>query len=153
MREEEERLHFARLQEAAAKERNQRNQEVDMIEEHYYNTITSDTSKHYCSTSPLILDAVLTPISEPVSSCLCKNKVCEVHCDQQLQSVRKERDQALSLARCYRDLAETRQAEKRVLKKELEGKVELVREFWRNKVVEGSSRSGQILRAALVRKE
>lgn len=152
-REEEERLHFAKLQEAAAKERAQRNQEVAVIEEHYYNTMTNDTSKDHCSTSPLFLEDVVTPISEPDSHCLCRSKVCEAHCEQQLDSARKERDQALSLARCYRDIAEARQAEKRLQKTELEGKVELVRDFWRNKLVEGSSRSGQILRAALIRRE
>lgn len=42
---------------------------------------------------------------------------------------------------------------KRVLKNELEGKVKLVQDFWRNKVVESSSRSGQILQSALIRRE
>ena len=107
--------------------------------------MTNDTSKDHCSTSPL-----LTPISEPVDNCLCKNSL---HCKQQLQRARKKRDQALSLARCYRDLAEARQAEKRALKNELDERIELVRDFWQNKVVEGGSRSGQILRAALVRRE
>ena len=31
-------------------------------------------------------------------------------------------------------------------------KGELVRSFWRNKIIEGSSRSGQMLRAALLKK-
>ena len=58
----------------------------------------------------------------------------------------------LSLARLHRDMAETSQAQKRILKAELENKNELVRNFWRNKVVEGSTRSGKMLRAALIRK-
>ena len=46
---------------------------------------------------------------------------------------------------------ELRKEEKRK-KKELEDKVKLVRTFWRNKVVEGGCRSGQILRSALIKK-
>ena len=34
----------------------------------------------------------------------------------------------------------------------LDGKIEIVRDFWRNKIVEGGSRSGKMLRASLIRK-
>jgi len=122
--------------------------EADLTE-HYLN-LENNIVEDCCDTSPLLLDAVLTPISECVCSCLPENSVHAIHCKQQVQSARQERDQALSLARHCRDLAEASQAEKRTLKSELEGKIELVRNFWRNKVV-GHSRSGQILRAALIR--
>ena len=49
----------------------------------------------------------------------------------------------------YRDIAEDGQTEEQKLKHELE-KVELVRNVWRNKVMEGGSRSGMMLRAALI---
>ena len=51
----------------------------------------------------------------------------------------------------YRDLAETIQKEKRKINNELESRVEAVQSFWRNQVVEGQSRVGRILRAALFR--
>ena len=68
-----------------------------------------------------------------------------------MHEARKERDYALITARQWRDKAESAQAEKRKLKNEMEKTVEVVRDFWRNKVVEGESRSGKILRAALIR--
>ena len=74
-----------------------------------------------------------------------------IHCRQQVQSAREERDRALSLAQQYRNLAEASQLETKTLKNELERKVETVRDFWRNKIVEGNSRSGNMLRAALIR--
>jgi len=49
-------------------------------------------------------------------------------------------------------LAETVSAEKREIKYEMEKTVEVVRDFWRNKVVEGGSRAGLMLRASLLRK-
>ena len=75
-----------------------------------------------------------------------------MRCTKELQTARNERDQALLQARYYRDLAEVTRAEKRALKYNLEEKIELVRDFWRNKIVEGGSRSGRMLRASLIRK-
>ena len=97
-----------------------------------------------------MLDSLLSPISEPTSSCT-NSPVHSARCKQLLKSARKERDKALSLARVYRDMAETSQTQKRILKANLEKKVEIVRDFWRNKVVEGSTRSGKMLRAALLK--
>ena len=41
------------------------------------------------------------------------------------------------------------EAEAELMKNDLEGKIETVRDFWRNKIVEGASRSEQILRNSL----
>lgn len=149
--EEEERLRIAELMEANAKEMALRNHAIETMERSY-NAEFSVGMEHCASgTSPLVLDAVLTPLFEPVNSCLPDSPVHAAHCKQLLQSARRERDQALSLAKVYRDLAESCQSQKRILKTELETKIELVQDFWRNKVVEGNTRSGQILRAALIR--
>ena len=42
--------------------------------------------------------------------------------------------------------------EKSDLQHRLETQVELVRNFWRNQIVEGDSRPGNLLRVALIRK-
>lgn len=76
--------------------------------------------------------------------------VCKCHEEARLGRI--ERNSALNLAQHYRDVAETIQKEKRDLKKEMEDKIELVKSFWRDKVVEGGTRSGKLLRAALLRK-
>jgi len=61
-------------------------------------------------------------------------------------------DKSETVPREYKDLAETVSAEKREIKYEMEKTVEVVRDFWRNKVVEGGSRAGLMLRASLLRK-
>ena len=65
---------------------------------------------------------------------------------------RKEKDRALSHARINRDMAETSQSEKRILKSKLEKKIETVRIFGETKLVEGTSRSGKMFRSALITK-
>ena len=83
--------------------------------------------------------------------CRCTDIIKASHCKQQLESTRQERDTALLLARHYRDLAEASHTERRQEKHKLEEKIEVVRNFWRNQVVEGGSRSGHILCAALIK--
>lgn len=68
-----------------------------------------------------------------------------------IEAARQERDQALMLAQQYRNVAEACRGEKREMKYEIERKIELVRSFWRDQIIEGGSRSGRILRAALIR--
>ena len=123
----------------------QRECEVEHVEK-FYNELSH---KERDCTSPLLLDSVITPIVEP--PCYCDDIVIAAHCEQQLQNARQEKDNALQLARWYRDIAEKCQTEKRRMKHKMEEKLEIVRNFWRNKVVEGGSRSGKMLRAALIR--
>lgn len=98
---------------------------------------------------------MVTPVAEQEAVCTCSSDspstVIAKQCKEQLRRARYERNKALSLAQHYRNVAEEKQSEKRALKSELEQQIEVVRDFWRNKVVEGSSRSGRILRAALIR--
>ena len=55
-------------------------------------------------------------------------------------------------AKYYRNLAETLKIEKRNTEQVYANEVEVVRNFWRNKIVEGGSRGGKILRASLFNK-
>ena len=64
---------------------------------------------------------------------------------------RKARNDALLVAHQFRDMAETLQAQKRDMKYEMEKTVEVVKEFWCNKVIEGGSRAGRMLRASLLK--
>lgn len=143
-KEEKEKLRISRLREIQAMKVAQRHLEVE-TRNYMYMQCEDDSS----DTSPLLLDAVITPVSEPMCSC---SDVKATLCNQKLEAARREKDNALLLARQYRDLAEKCRTEKRMQKQELEEKIELVRNFWRNKVVEGGTRSGQILRAALIKK-
>lgn len=103
------------------------------------------------NTSPLLLDSVITPIQEDETCTCSSDAVLTMKCKDEVRRARHERNKALNLAQHYRNLAEESQSEKRILKSELEGQIEVVRNFWRNKIVEGGTRSGKILRAALIR--
>lgn len=144
----EERVRITKLKEANDIARGQRHLAVEM-NEHCYNTLAQNHMVE--DDSSLLLDAVITPVSE--SSCIFEDSCTlqELHSRQQVQSARAERDRALALACKYRDDVEKSRMERRALKHDLETKIETVRNFWRNKIIEGSSRSGRILRAALIR--
>jgi len=100
----------------------------------------------------LLLDEVLIPLEETEVDPFCKNyPVHHSWYKEQVGLARQERDNALILARHYRNKAKETVTEKRAMQHKLEKKVELTRDFWRNKVVEGNSCSGTMLRAALLR--
>lgn len=149
---EKKKVQDARIKEAFAAKTRRRIMETDKNEDEYYAkkaNIEGDSD-----TAPLLLDSVLTPVSEKDhdDNCSQESIVLSAHCKEIVQVARKERNQALMLARQYRNAAEECRSEKREMKHELERRTELVRCFWRDKIVEGGSRSGRILRAALMRK-
>jgi len=76
---------------------------------------------------------------------------------------RAERNDALSLAKLYRDVVETLKLENKHLQEEIEARiidikkqttsdVSNMKKFWQNQIIEGGSRVGKIVRAALLRK-
>ena len=109
-----------------------------------YNEIASTSSM------PLLLPSVIVPITkqEPFSFAASVLSKMEQQCI--IKKARDDRDQALLEAKEYRDLAERLQKEKRDVEQELTSRIETVRDFWRNKIVEGESRAGKILRASLL---
>lgn len=68
-----------------------------------------------------------------------------------VEEVEKDKKKAELNALIYRNLAERLKREKRELSNTLNRKVETVRDFWRNKLCEGSSRSGRMVQAACMR--
>lgn len=149
-REEKERLRANELSELKKTQITLRNEDIEHIEDTYMHLAeTSEPISDTNSTSPLLLDAIVAPLSEP--SCSCSPIEYTAGCKQELVSARRQRDDALALARQYRNLAEKGRSKSRQQKHELEEKVELVRNFWRNKIIEGGCRSGRMLRAALIK--
>ena len=67
-------------------------------------------------------------------------------------SVKQALKDALCQVQSYRNLAERLQREKRELKHQMEEKTEVVVDFWRNKLLEGSSRAGKMVKCALQKK-
>lgn len=146
-KEEEERAHDILRKQAVALEQIRRSEKIKSIEDQY--TLCAEAS-HSNTDGPLLLDAVVLPIRERDPK-----PPADAHaalCNEEIRVARSEINQALRLAHCYRDLAEKARSEKQQVQHKLETEIELVRDFWRNKVVEGGSRGGKLLRAALVRK-
>ena len=103
------------------------------------------------STRALLLGPTVIPVEEEKPTLNSGNVELDSKFIQQINSARDERNHALHVAQIYRDLAETIQKEERKVKDDLERCVKSVRNFWRNQIMEGQSRAGQILRAALFR--
>jgi len=81
--------------------------------------------------------------------CVCVlSGVDRVAVQDAISSCRRERDKALNDALCYCNLAERPLVEKREMKVSMEKRIETVRDFWRNQIFEGQSRSGRIVKAA-----
>ncbi len=125
-----------------ARAENRRMEVIEDIEEDYTNLKRSHNDN-----GVLILNEVVVPIQEQTFDPM--SQMARTDCNQIVQKAREERNQALKLAQQFRNIAEQSCSEKRCLQYELESKVETVRDFWRNKIVEGGSRSGCILRASL----
>lgn len=149
-KEKEDEMRLECIRRDMAQQHAQHIEQVTVNEENYINISTSSDTDG-TSTSPLLLNTVVTLIVEE-AICTCTSEMLGTKCKGEIRKARHERNQALTLAQQYRNLAEKSQSEKRSLKNDLEGKIETVRDFWRNKIVEGDSRSGRKLRAALIRK-
>ena len=145
-KEEEEKAHDICRKQAMVLEQVKRNDKINCTEDQY--TLYAEASYH--NTGPLLLDAVVLPIKEPELP--PHSDVHAARCSREVILARRERNQALQLAQQYRDLAEKARSEKQEVQHKLENEIEVVRDFWRNKVVEGGSRGGKILRAALLKK-
>ena len=76
---------------------------------------------------------------------------------------RTERNDALLLAKHYRNMAKNNKKEFLYLEQRMKSQlssierqsascVENIKNFWRNQIIEGSSKAGRILRASLIRK-
>ena len=109
-----------------------------------------------------MFDSVLIPLTEDLP-CNSNNIVSVSMSKEAIIKARAERNDALLLAKHYRDVAETLKLENKHLREDMEGCITDIRkqaatdvsnmkEVWRNQIVEGGSRAGKILRAALLRK-
>lgn len=69
--------------------------------------------------------------------------------EKRLMKCTKEKDKALKDAFYYRTLVEKLETDIKEMKTTMHYRVAAVRDFWRNSVLEGRSRSGAILKQAL----
>ncbi len=106
-------------------------------------TIVQETL-HNSEIGPLVLSDVLVPIQELECDTTCMSQMERTDCRVIVQEAREERDEALRLAQHFRNIAEQTASQKQHLHCEFLSRVETVRDFWRNMIVEGGSRSGII---------
>ena len=130
-------------------------QEILFVQETVYKEV-STASQDEKSGNALLLPTVSVP--EDTNCDLKKlgihiTGIDRVAITSAIQEERQRTKKALERARFYRDLAERIKAKKREEVNELNHKIELVRNYWRNKVYEGSSRAGRLVQKALLSKK
>ena len=101
------------------------------------------------SSGGVLLLPSVPPLSEEQSSSLIAKVLTSVEQQTIIQEARNDRDRAIMEAKTYRDLAEKIKKEKREQECNLLKQTEAVRDFWRNKALEGDTRGGKLLRASL----
>ena len=78
-----------------------------------------------------------------------KTVATKIVAQQYLSQLTKERDDALNVARSYRDQVDALRTRNRKLYCEMNDRVDTIRNFWRNNIVEGSTRAGRCVRKAI----
>lgn len=112
-------------------------------------------------TEPINLPPVLIPIKDTAPVHVTSSKDNDVvqdvihtrRCNRQIQLARSERNDALRLAQLYRNKVEELVKDKKNLKHSYEEQLNKTRDFWRNHIMEGGTRAGRMVRAALLRKD
>lgn len=115
---------------------------------------------------PPIFDPVLVPVEEslPSPGPSKQHDVMRIlQCKDEVLKARTEHDNALILAKHYRNMAENSKKDFLCLQQRMKSeiscieqqsvsRVKNIKNFWRNQIIEGDSRAGRILRASLIRK-
>ena len=122
---------------------NARNAEREKKLEQKYDELSKDTSSE-------LLPSVLIPINEHKPFSFTAAVLTRMDQECAIEKAQHEQDNALLEAKIYRDLADELKKDKRELAQAYAGRVAMVRDFWRNKIIEGDSRGGRLLRASLL---
>lgn len=114
----------------------------------------ADDSMQKNSFDALLLPSTSLPATceERVKSYVEVKGIDRVNLVSSIQLEQEKTRKALEQVRYYRNLAEKLRKEKRNTVLVLNDKIELVRDFWRNKILEGSTRAGKMVQRALNRK-
>ena len=121
-------------------------QEIASVQAHVYEEVSKaslDTSND---------DDLLLPSVVDTDTCIT-DEICQldltgiqrVAIASAILQEREKTKKALQDAECYRNLAEKLKTEKRELASKMNDKVELVRDFWRNTIREGCTRTGKMV--------
>lgn len=97
---------------------------------------------------PLLLPSVCIPCdSQPFS--FAGSVLSRMEQQSVLDKARNDRNDAMIEAKFYRNMAEELKQEKREMENDVKARIEVVRDFWRNKIFEGGERAGKTLKISL----
>lgn len=128
-------------------------QEADSCQAQVYDEVAKDSM--HSDIDALLLPSVVVPeepqytYQEDIPSQLGLTGVKRVAINHIIQVEKHKAKKAFETAHYYRNLAEDLKKEKRALACMMNDKVELVRNFWRNNIREGSTRAGKMVQIAL----
>lgn len=124
-------------------------EEILSCQEDVYEDVAASTL--HKNSDILLLPSVLVPevLDTPSTIPESVTGVERVAVMTALQTERQKTLKAYREAQYYRNLSERIRKEKRVLANSLHEKIELVRDFWRNNIKEGSTRAGRMVQKAL----
>ena len=105
------------------------------------------------SSPSLLLPAYVPPLQEITVQVKGKVAVENVTAKHYLTSLIKERDEAIMSAQMCRNKVDELRAANRRLYCNMHDKIDTIRNFWRNNIVEGNSRAGMCIKLALQQKE
>ena len=78
-----------------------------------------------------------------------KSVASKIVAQHYISQLTKERDNALKVARSYRDQVDGLRSSNRKLFCEMNDKIDVIRTFWRNNIAEGSTRAGRCVQMAI----
>ena len=108
---------------------------------------------HDDSSPSLLLPAYVPPLQEITIQVKGKDVVENLTAKQYITSLIKERDEAIMSAQmCRNKVDELRTANRRIYCN-MHDRIDTIRNFWRNNIVEGNSRAGMCIKLALQQKE
>lgn len=127
-------------------------QEIYSCQEQVYKNVSSSSLQD--TNDALLLPSVAVPDTSYPADVNSKipESITGVDRIAVMRALKSERQKTLKASReaqCYRNLSEQIRKEKRELASSYGEKLELVRDFWRNNIKEGSTRAGRMVQMAL----
>lgn len=118
-------------------------QEIACRQQDLYQHAVDESMQHTSSNALLLPPVTEEKVLEEVNGLQRIDYACAIKLEKE------KTKKALEQAQYYRNLAEKFRSEKRSAVNIMNDKIEVVRDFWRNKILEGSTRAGRIVREAL----
>lgn len=140
-------LDFGNVEEEKNVEKVESNREVDKA---YAALVNESVNSSECGPT-LLLPAIIQPVDKMkvVISSTDSEIKDPVQAERYVKQVEEDRDAAFQTVRLLRNKVEELHSEKRKLYFEMNNKIDTIRKFWRNHLVEGDTRSGLCVKLAV----